>query len=355
VRGLADVVRLPEGGKERRGLIPLDRNERLAPLPDVFLDELRAGLDSVLLTEYPVLDGLYADLSAWLGVPRESLLLTTGSDAAFRAAFQAYVEPGDGVVLLEPSYAMYRVYARLFRADVRPVEFGPGHALEPESLLERIGPGVKLVLIANPNQPTGTLIEPEVLRVAVEQGAEHGALVMIDEAYFPFSGVTMIDRLGEHSNLVITRTFSKAHGLAGLRVGVLAASEEVASTLFKVRSVYDVNAVAALAARTALAHPEIADDYVREVDAGRDVLVERARALGLEPLPSPTNFLQIRVSESVEPTALIDALRDRGYLVRGPFNHPSLAGCVRVTLGPPELMARFAEALEQALEATRGR
>jgi histidinol-phosphate aminotransferase len=345
--GVEAVERLSEAGNERSGLVPLDRNERLSPLPDAVLEELRAGIDSDLLTGYPVLDDAYAELGAALGLPRERLLLTSGSDAAFKAIHQCYVRPGDRVVMLSPTYAMYDVYARMFQADPLGVPIDDDLTLQPERLLEAVTPETRLVLLASPNQPTGTVLAPELLDAVIERAAAAEALVLVDEAYYPFSAATLLP--DGRPNLVVTRTFSKAWGLAGARVGFAAADPEVVRTLYKVRSVYDITALSAHCLRVVLAHPEVAADYVSEVDAGRELLVERALAAGLEPVPCPTNFLPVRVAPRVDPAALVAALEQRGYLVKGPFGAPCLRDFIRVTLGPPALMASFADALDQAL------
>lgn len=350
ISALARIERLREGGRERDGYVGLDRNERLAPLPGWVLDEIRAGIESSLLTRYPALDELYQDLSEMLRVRPEQLLLTAGSDAAFRALHHVYVRPGDRVAMLEPSYAMYPIYARMFGATPVQVPFAPDLSLDTERLLDAVGTGVRMVLLADPNQPTGTQLPREVLRAVLARAAECGALVVVDEAYFPFSRTTVLSWLAEYSQLVVTRTFSKAWGLAGLRVGVVAAHPEVIANLYKVRSAYDVNAVAALCLRTLLAHPEVADEFVAEVDAGRRTLAQRLPALGLTPIPGETNFQLIRCAAQIEAGRLVDALRDRGYLVKGPFTAPCLAGCIRITLGPPALMERFCDVLEDVLD-----
>lgn len=347
VPSLAGIERLREGGRERDGFIPMDRNERLAPLPDAVLKEIRAALDSSLLTGYPVLDDLYEDLAQALRLPRERLLLTAGSDAAFRALCQAYVRPGDRIAMLDPSYAMYPIYARMFGAEPIAVAFERDLSLDAAALLEAAGAGPRMVMLAEPNQPTGTKLGEGLLREVLARAGETGALVVVNEAYFPFSHATVLPWVAEHDHLVVTRTFSKAWGLAGVRLGFVAAHPDVVANLYKVRSAYDVNAVAALCARTLLAHPEVADDFAAEVDAGRRVLAERASAIGLEALPSHTNFQLLRVGD---PVTLAARLRDRGYLVRGPFAAPCLADCIRVTLGPPQLMERFADTLQEVLD-----
>lgn len=352
VDGVRAVERMAEGGREREGLQPLDRNERLAPLPEAVVAELRAALTSDLLTNYPTLDRLYDEVAEALGQPRERLLLTPGSDAAVRALYAAYVRPGDVTLSMDPSYAMYQVYGRLFAADVRTVPFtasANGPQIDADALLAAIDAGPRIVLLANPNQPTGTTLAPDLLRDVIERAGRVGALVLVDEAYHPFSDFTALDWVAEHPNLLVSRTYSKAWGLAGLRAGVVTADPQVRAQLYKVRSVYDLTAVSAAALTVVLRHPEVATDYVAAVDAGRAALAARMRALGLKPLESPTNFLVVDLLGRHDPATIVDGLAARGWLIKGPFGHPSLAGCIRVTLGPPELMERFADVLEEVL------
>ena len=353
IDALAGVQRIPEGGRERAGYVPLDRNERLSPIPEWVVEILRNGVESSLLTGYPMLEDLYEDLVRTFGVPRDQLLLTAGSDAAFRALHHAYARPGDRIVMLWPSYAMYPIYARMFGAEPIQVPFPVDLSLDVDSLLAAITPDVRMVLLANPNQPTGTKLSEDALGAVISRAGASGALVAIDEAYFPFSHSTILPWLADNPQLVVTRTFSKASGLAGARIGFVAADPDVIGNLYKVRSAYDVNAFAALCARTMLAHPQIDSDYVVEVDAGRDVICQRARELGLDPLPGETNFQLIRVRDTIEPAVLVERLRERGYLVKGPFSARCLSDCVRVTLGPPRLMAEFCDALNSVLDGRR--
>jgi histidinol-phosphate aminotransferase len=349
IPALASVERLREGGRERVGFVGLDRNERLSPLPDAILEELRGAVVSDLFTTYPSTDELYDELAAWLELPRERLQLTAGSDAAVRALHHAYVRPGDRTVMLAPSYAMYPVYGRMFGAQTVEIPFADDLSVDYDALLEAVAAGPRAVFLANPNQPTGTVLPDDVLAQLIERAGEAGALLVIDEAYFPFSDTTVLPLVAEHPHLVVLRTFSKAWGLAGLRAAVVCAAPEIARTLFKVRAAYDVNGAAVLAMRTLLRHPEVAADYVAELDAGRALLRERLEALGLVPLGGKTNFQVFRVAPRADPAQLVGALEQRGFLVKGPFSQPCLAGCLRATLGPPALMERFADALAESL------
>lgn len=349
VESVAATTRVREGGSERAGYVGLDRNERVGALPDWFVEKLRAAIDSDLVITYPSVDELHAELCASTGLPPERLLVTPGNDPAIKALYQAYIRPGDTIVTLDPSYAMYLVYARLFGAHAVTVGFDAELALDVDALLESIAPGVKLVFVANPNQPTGTVMDADVVRAVLGRAGEVGAIVMVDEAYTFFAPETSaLPLVDEHPNLLVARSFSKA-GFAGIRIGFLAGSPEVIGTLFKVRSAAEVNAVAIAAARLLLAHPEIGEDYAAEVAAGRAVLEARARELGLTPLPSHANFMQIRLPDGLDPAAVVGALRERRWLIKGPFREPGLAGCVRVTLGPPALMTEFADVLAEVV------
>jgi histidinol-phosphate aminotransferase len=349
IPALADLHRMRDPGSEIKQYIPLDRNERVAPLPGWFLEKLRASMESALLTSYPITDELYRKLSLKLDVSQEQLLLTTGSDAAIKALFHAYVRPGDKVVMLDPSYAMYAVYAQMFQAEACKVSFNDQLELDASKLFESLVPGVRLAIIANPNQPTATVLTEDVLMQLAERASEINALLAIDEAYYPFHPHTVFPRIKEIPNLLVTRTFSKAAGLAGLRVGLIGGHPEVIANLFKVRSAHDVNSLAAMCASHIIDCPEIVEDYVNQVKAGAELLAERARGAGLTPLPTPTNFMLIRVGHRCSPQLLIERLHSVGYIVKGPFGSPCLADCIRVTLGPPEVMASFADTLEKVL------
>ena len=349
---LVRYFRVREDGSETEGCIGLDRNERLEPLPDWFMDRVRGSLSSDMLTSYPMQDRLHAQLADSLGISTEQLLLTPGSDAGIKSLYQAYVRPNDRVVMLDPSYAMFPVYADMYEAEAVRVPFDYDLNVDSESLLGSIAAGVRLVLIANPNQPTGTLLDVNVLHEMIEKAGEVGAIAAIDEAYYPFSEFTVLPLLDRHPNLVMLRTFSKASGLAGLRLGFVAGHAEVIGNLFKVRAANDINSFAISCASQLLSHPEIIEDYGVQVQEGAKVLAEKTRALGLTPLPTRTNFMLVRVGHRCPPGELVERLREHGYIVKGQFSSRGMEDCIRMTIGSPRLMAAFADVLEAALAET---
>lgn len=347
VPALAGIERWREAGHDLGGVVRLDRNERVGGHPAWFVDELRARLTSELASVYPSPRLLHEELAVSLGLPEERLLVTPGTDAALRAVHVAFVRPGDAVVRLDPTYAMIPVYGRMFSAEDVPVRWDA----PVESLLEAVRPGVRLVVLANPNQPTGTLVSADAIAELRVRCEDAGALLVLDEAYYDFCGETGIGHVGESENVLVLRTFSKGAGFAGLRIGFALGGPETMRALYKVRSAGETNQLAIEAARLAVARPELVADYAAAVAEGRALLEERARAFGLEPLPGHANFLLLRLPEGREPAVLVAALNERGYLVRGPYPYPVLERTIRVTLGPPETIAAFADALALAVNA----
>ena len=346
---MANLHRTAEAGIDTRQYLGLDRNERVSPFPEWFMEKIRESVNSTLLTWYPSTDQLYRQLAESLQVPESKLILTPSSDAAFKALYQAYVQPGDSVVMLDPSYAMFPVYSQMFGGKSILVPYNRDLELDTEFLLKSIVKGVRLVMLANPNQPTGTILDEDVLTEVIERAADVGALVAMDEAYYPFGRSTVLPLIQSYPNLLVTRTFSKAAGLAGLRIGFVVGHPDVVSNLYKLHTVNDINSMSILCAGHILEYPQIVDDYVSEVEAGGRVFAEQLPALGLASLPTHTNFALVRVSHICQPQQLVEALKHRGYLVKS-MDSPCVSDCIRVTLGPPAMMSDFVTCLQQVLE-----
>jgi len=211
VPAVGDLHRVREPG-DREGTVRLNRNERQWPLPDWFVDKIAQSVTSELFTNYPVTDGFYSQLSSHVGLPEKQLLLTPGSDAAVKALFHAYLRRGDAVVMLDPSYAMYPVYAQMFQGQAVPVPFNDRLEPDVEKLMASVVKGVRIVMIANPNQPTGTMLPEEVLLQLVKRAAAVGALVAVDEAYYPFSHFTVLPWVKDFPHLSFSGPFRKRLG-----------------------------------------------------------------------------------------------------------------------------------------------
>jgi histidinol-phosphate aminotransferase len=334
----------------RRDFLRLDFNEGLAgPSPRV-LERLRR-LDADDVSLYPDETAARAAVASRFGLDRQpelDLVLTSGVDEGIRLLCDCFVRPGEKVVLLDPGYPMYRFYATLAGAQIVSVSYGEDLSF-PEEALRAAAAGCRLLIVGNPNNPTGT---PAPAGLVEDLAAAFPAtIVLADEAYAEFAGVSSIAALGRLPNLVVARTFSKAYGLAGLRAGVLLGGRAALSWVARMRSPYAVNAIALLALTAALADEEWVTRYVAEVRAARTDLAAALGALGVATFPSAANFLVARFGEDAP--AIRGALRRRGVLVRDRSDEPLLRGTLRIGVGTREQVGRFLEALAQALDEVR--
>jgi histidinol-phosphate aminotransferase len=281
-----------------------------------------------------------------LGLDAEQTLLTNGVDEAIHVLCETFLEAGDELLLPVPTYSMYEVYASATEAKIVTVQADTGFGFPFERLLAAITPATKLIAIANPNSPTGSVASREQLLKIVD-AAPHAA-VLVDEAYFHFFGQTVADLIGKYPNLLLARTFSKAYGLAGLRIGVLAGHVEAVRWLRRVISPYSVNSLALACLPAALGDQAYLDWYVGEVLAARVDLVRALDAVKVPWWPSEANFVLVNIGPKHR--QFTAAMRSRGVLVRDRSNDPGCAGCVRITVGTRAQTASGIRALIESLD-----
>jgi histidinol-phosphate aminotransferase len=299
------------------------------------------------LTRYPEREPVECAVARHLGLEPAQLLLTNGVDEAIHLLCQTYLDAGTEVLLPIPTYTMYEVYASGTPAQVIHVPAGEGFRFPAEALLNAITPTTRLIAIANPNSPTGQAARREDLLRIVDAAPQ--AAVLVDEAYFHFFGETIIDLVGRAPNVIVARTFSKAYGLAGLRLGVLGAAEEQMRWIRRAVSPYSVNSVALVCLASALGDEEYLRWYTNEVLASRPVFEAALQRLGVPYWPSQANFVLTNIGSKHH--AFVEAMRTRGVLVRDRSADPGCDGCVRITLGTREQTDQGIAALEESLAA----
>ena len=322
----------------------LDFNENTLACSPRVIDALRR-LTAADLTRYPERQALERLVAQHLGVQPEHALLTNGVDEAIHILCQTYLDRGDALLLPVPTYSMYEVYASATDARIDRIPAGEDFAFPLEAIAAAIRPTTKLIAIANPNSPTGSIASRAQILALAERAPQ--AIVLADEAYVHFHGETVIDLIGRVPNLVVARTFSKAYGLAGLRIGVLLAPEPVMRWLRRVISPYSVSQLALACLPAALEDAEFLDAYVGEVLAGRALLAAALSRLGVPQWPSAANFILARIGPGH--AEFVQAMRSRGVLTRDRSADPGCSGCVRITVGTAEQMCGGIAALEQSL------
>ena len=303
----------------------LDANENSfgSPLPENF-------------NRYP--DPLQLDvkdaISKIKGVPIEHTFLGNGSDEAIDLLFRAFCNPGkDNVIILPPTYGMYEVSANINDVEVRKVDLLPGFQLDLEGIAEAIDENTKLIFICSPNNPTGN----SIIRTDIETIlANFKGLVVIDEAYINFSRQrTFIQELTEYPHLVILQTFSKAWGLAGLRLGMAFASTVVIDIMNKVKAPYNISQSTQDLALEALKNIAQVNEWIKLTVAGREQLSADLAALPMvkKVYPSDANFILAEVDDA---SFTYNALVEQGIIIRDRSKVTLCEGCLRITVGTPQ-------------------
>jgi len=329
-----------------RNSLRLDFNENtLACSPKV--SEALSRITTGALTRYPEREPVEAIVAAHIGLKPAQVALTNGVDEAIHVLFETFLDAGDELLLPVPTYTMYEVYATATDARIVPVQAGDDLAFPFERLVAAITPRTKIIAIANPNSPSGTVCTRaqilEIVRMAPQ------ALVLVDEAYFHFFGETVIDLVGAIPNLIVARTFSKAYGLAGLRLGLLTGPVELMRWVRRVLSPYSVNSLALACLPPALEDSAYLDWYVGEVIAARAEFEAVLDAAGLRRWPSRANFVLADIG--LRHAEFTERMREGGVLVRDRSSDPGCDGRVRITIGTREQMQRAASALRATLAA----
>jgi histidinol-phosphate aminotransferase len=322
----------------------LDFNENTVGCSPRVLERLRK-LTPEQLASYPEREPVEATVAGFLGVAKPELLLTNGVDEAIHLLCETYLEPGDEALIAVPTYSMYRIYVMAAGAEAVGIPAGKDFEFPADDMCKRISPRVRLIAVANPNNPTGTVAsQADLLRIA---RSAPDAAVLVDEAYFEFYGQSMMAARKELQNVFVARTFSKVYGLAGLRLGVLVGDAEQMRAVRRVSSPYNVNAVALACLPEALGDQTYIQQYVSEVRESRARLERALEALGIQFWPSQANFVLARVGMA---SSFVEQMRRRGILVRDRTSDHGCEGCVRITLGPRAHADRLLTALHETCE-----
>ena len=336
----------PLGSRDK---LRLDFNENtLACSPKV--REALAAVSAGSLTRYPEREPVEAIVAAHLGLKPEQVALTNGVDEAIHVLFETFLEADDELLLPVPTYTMYEVYASATDARAVAVEAADDLQFPFERLLAAINPRTKLIAIANPNSPSGSAATREQL-LELAARAPH-AVLLVDEAYFHFHGETVMELVGKVPNLIVARTFSKAYGLAGLRLGLMAGPVDLMRWVRRVLSPYSVNSLALVCLKAALEDTAYLDWYVGQVLAARSEFEAAVDRLKIRRWPSRANFILVEIGPLH--AEFVRLMRGAGVLVRDRSSDPGCDGRVRITIGTREQMGQAAVALNEALTVLRG-
>ena len=327
-----------------RSVLRLDFNENtLACSPKV--REVLGSISAGELTRYPEREPVEAIVAEHLGLASEQVVLTNGVDEAIHVLFETFLESGDELLLPVPTYTMYEVYASATDARIVAVQSDATLQFPFERLLAAITPQTKIIAVANPNSPAGSIATRAQLVELARRAPQ--AVLLVDEAYFHFHGETVLDLIGAVPNLIVARTFSKAYGLAGLRLGLLAGPVELMRWIRRVISPYSVNSLALACLPPALGDAAYLDWYVGDVLAARTEFEAVLDQEKIRRWPSHANFVLVDIGP--RHAEFVQHMRAVDVLVRDRSNDPGCDGCVRITIGVRQQMRLAATALHETL------
>ncbi len=347
IRPRKAVLEMPEYHPPLAGrtALRLDFNENtFGPSPRV-IDRLRA-VTAEELTKYPEREPVERIVAKHFGLQAEQVLLTNGVDEAIHLICSAFLEAEDEALIATPSFFMYDVNAQMMTPHLRKVQSDASLGFPFERFMAAITERTKLIIVASPNNPTGAVVSREHLLAIAAAAPE--AVLMVDEAYYHFDGASVMGDLTTVPNLIVARTFSKAYGLANLRIGMLAGNAELLKYVRKVSSPYNVNGIALDCLSVAIEDEAYLTWYVEQVRVGRERMMGGLAELGVPYFPSAANFVLMKIGPKHK--ELVAAMRAHGVLLRDWSTDPGCDGFVRITIGLEEHVTRGLEALRASLD-----
>ena len=350
---IKNLRRLKDFGSKREGFYRLDKNERVTPLEENLYKKIIESLSPEALTIYPDQSALYAKLSEFLGIDKEKILLTSGADAAIKLILETYSNKGDEIVFCNPTYAMVNVYTDIYSLNKNIVDYDSNLEINVDQILEKINKNTKFVYIANPNQPTGTALSLDQIKIITQKAYENNTLCIIDEAYIGFCDVeSCIALLEEFSNLVIIRTFSKAFGLASIRLGFIISASSNINQLYKLKTLYDINIMAVKSGEVILDNYQLVKNYIKELEIARGYLLCAIKERGYEVIDSKTNFIHIKLPNNFDLDLINERFHNKNFLIRtNKGGLPAvIEGCIRITLAPVDIMQKFIQAFDEIIK-----
>src|ERR1700737_3351187 len=329
----------PAEGREKK--LRLDFNENTAGCSPKVIRAL-SKLSPKQLAMYPEYERFTQRLARHFGVKRAEILLANGGDDALRVFFDAFVDAGSNILICEPTFPMYRYYAEIYGAQIDVLHYGPEMEFPLEEVLLVLRNKPRVLFIANPNNPTGTLLERSGIE-SILQAATNTAVV-IDEAYAEFSGATVIPWIKKYPQLFVVRTFSKAAGLPALRLGAVMACTDSIALLQRAMPPFPINVAALLAADAAIRDRQTMQRYVRDVHRSRGWFEQQLKTLGVKTYPSAANF--VLANFGPEGPALFQRLGRKGILLRDRTREIG-TGFVRITIGTQKEMERLVREIKR--------
>ncbi len=335
-------VRVSEGRNLADGL-RLDRNEKVDVWPKDMLTKIFSEKADYFLSVYPESTGVYSRLASFHGVAEAEILLTSGIDGGLKTLFEIMTEPGDLVGVVSPTYAMYKVYAKLFQVNLEEINYLPDMSFNQAGFESFMAKKPTMFFLPNPNQPIESAFNVKQLEQFAQKTLAQNCLFIIDEAYHLFGCESGVDLIRKYENVVIARTFSKGFGVPSIRLGYLISNTQNMNILAKTRFAHESNSLTNAVAEYLLDNYHMVESYNTKVISARAALKSILNDLDIANWGTSGNFLLLDLMDDVRAKLYVETLRAKNIYVKGPWSSP-WNRYVTITIGPIEVMQRFIDA-----------
>ena len=323
---------------DRSNYLRLDKNERVIDFDKKFLNYLKKNLNTFHLSAYPNISKIKKLIARKNNIKEKNIFISAGSDLVLKTCFELFTKKNDKVIILEPTFGMVNVYCSLY--NLNPIKIGYNNKLilDTEKLLKSISKKISLIVLANPNSPTGTIIKDKIIIKIVNKAKNLSIPVVIDEAYEGFFNKSYLKLIKNYKNVVITRTFSKSFGLAGLRAGYAAGNEKVIDYLSKYRPMYEINSISCLAIEFLIKNFSIVKKHINEVKISKNFLVKELKKINIKYINTHANFFHIETGKNNY--ELEKKFKNAGILFRKGPGVKGLENYSRFSLGSKKQMLK---------------
>ena len=326
--------------EDREGFLCLDMNENPAGLPQEIVEQIVKKIDARLIASYPRKDALQELIAQREGVGVDNITITNGSDEAIKLLYETFSHEGANVVMVSPTFEMYRIYAEMFGVTIKRIEYTEDFTLSMEDLLDAIDANTDIVALLNPNSPIGGIYSDEEFEKIIKKAQENDAVVCIDEAYYPFGVETKVELTKKYDNVIVLRTFSKLFSMAGCRVGYAIGNEQLIQYMENAEGTYNVNMIGLLVAEELLKTPGMMEKLLEIEEEGKRCLTSELERHSYEFYGQYGNYVLIKSKK--DPQYVAEELRKEKILIKT-YGGGLLKDWVRITTANKEIMERFTE------------
>lgn len=327
--------------QERAGYHRYDANENPEGLPKGFVESVLKELTPEYLAMYPEPERLIQKYAEYLGVEKENVYCTNGSDHGIRVLLETFGEPGKEVVTVSPTFEIYWVCCSLLGLKHKPVQYNPDYTINIQSILDAMTYDTRVVVMLNPNSPIGNLYTDDEVQIVIDKAKQIGAVVILDEAYHYFYDKTFLHFAMENDNVLLLRTFSKLMSIAGLRVGMIVGHKDLIHWVRNSRLAYEMNTVGLLFAERILEHPEMIEDLIAQEKKGKAFFMRELEKRGYWYMDCHGNYVLVKPKHDAH--MISRRLAEEKKTLVHPYGNAMMKDMLRVTVGSVKAMELFAE------------